>query len=580
MAQVNSQYTLDFILDLRHAYPPLSGKAAVNFGSAKGDNGGGSFYWDESSVTADDGATVIKPYIVISAGRWIKEPDNSGSITVESTDLSVTAGSTPDAVNLALKDVATPGTGTKATIDSKGRVTAVASAALDEIADVSLSTPAANDALVYNGTAWVNSPALNQTFATSNPTSGTYTVGTIIWNSAPTAGGPLGWVCTVAGTPGTWNTFGIVGDAVAPPPAPFTLTIVSPTANQTLSGNATFTVQAPSMLNVELFDAAGNMLKRLTPDANGFATGDFTTIGMQNGTQTLTATAWDAAAGAAFTNSDTKTVSVVVSNGGTVGGTLTTPTPINGLNYRLIKDWTFGSNRTEATIHSVDEFLQEFFDGIWYAPSTPSANVSMQTDALRLTLTNSGGSISEPTFASKWSGKFGYFEIMSKCQNVTGAWPGFWLYPNNTDARNGTNGGEAFRDEIDIYEIFNNGGTPPGGGAFDSFWTSDRAVFSVHEDAVANTNGHTLTDQSSTTVDTTAYQKYGCLWTSDGTLKWYVNDVLIKTSSINWKDAAPNVLIDTWSAGGGNVSGGFGGSTISSGASVNHDISYIRVYQI
>jgi hypothetical protein len=29
-------------------------------------------------------------------------------------------------------------------------------------------------------------------------------------NSAPTAGGNIGWVCTTAGTPGTWKTFGAI----------------------------------------------------------------------------------------------------------------------------------------------------------------------------------------------------------------------------------------------------------------------------------------------------------------------------------------------------------------------------------
>jgi hypothetical protein len=42
------------------------------------------------------------------------------------------------------------------------------------------------------------------------PVSGTYLQGDIIWNSAPVAGGFIGWVCTVGGTPGTWKTFGAI----------------------------------------------------------------------------------------------------------------------------------------------------------------------------------------------------------------------------------------------------------------------------------------------------------------------------------------------------------------------------------
>ena len=42
------------------------------------------------------------------------------------------------------------------------------------------------------------------------PTTGTWKVGDIVWNSAPASAGYLGWVCTVAGTPGTWKTWGLI----------------------------------------------------------------------------------------------------------------------------------------------------------------------------------------------------------------------------------------------------------------------------------------------------------------------------------------------------------------------------------
>jgi len=37
------------------------------------------------------------------------------------------------------------------------------------------------------------------------PATGPWRVGDICWNSTPSAGGALGWVCTTAGTPGTWK---------------------------------------------------------------------------------------------------------------------------------------------------------------------------------------------------------------------------------------------------------------------------------------------------------------------------------------------------------------------------------------
>lgn len=44
---------------------------------------------------------------------------------------------------------------------------------------------------------------------TAAPTTKTWTAGSIVYNRAPTAGTrSVGWICTTAGTPGTWKTFG------------------------------------------------------------------------------------------------------------------------------------------------------------------------------------------------------------------------------------------------------------------------------------------------------------------------------------------------------------------------------------
>lgn len=42
------------------------------------------------------------------------------------------------------------------------------------------------------------------------PLTGTWTVGSIVFSNVPVSGGPIGWVCTVAGTPGTWLGFGVI----------------------------------------------------------------------------------------------------------------------------------------------------------------------------------------------------------------------------------------------------------------------------------------------------------------------------------------------------------------------------------
>jgi hypothetical protein len=45
-------------------------------------------------------------------------------------------------------------------------------------------------------------------FGSAAPTTGTWVVGSKVFNSAPAVGSPKGWVCTVDGTPGTWVSEG------------------------------------------------------------------------------------------------------------------------------------------------------------------------------------------------------------------------------------------------------------------------------------------------------------------------------------------------------------------------------------
>jgi len=46
--------------------------------------------------------------------------------------------------------------------------------------------------------------------AATIPTVGTWPQGAIVYNSAPVAGGYIGWVCVKGGTPGTWKTWGVI----------------------------------------------------------------------------------------------------------------------------------------------------------------------------------------------------------------------------------------------------------------------------------------------------------------------------------------------------------------------------------
>jgi hypothetical protein len=53
-----------------------------------------------------------------------------------------------------------------------------------------------------------------QLYGTQDPASAsmtdTFNDGDICWKSNPSAGGTVGWVCTTAGTPGTWKAFGTI----------------------------------------------------------------------------------------------------------------------------------------------------------------------------------------------------------------------------------------------------------------------------------------------------------------------------------------------------------------------------------
>lgn len=47
-------------------------------------------------------------------------------------------------------------------------------------------------------------------WAAATPAGGYYNQGDVVYNSAPVAAGTIGWVCTTAGTPGIWKTFGSI----------------------------------------------------------------------------------------------------------------------------------------------------------------------------------------------------------------------------------------------------------------------------------------------------------------------------------------------------------------------------------
>lgn len=67
---------------------------------------------------------------------------------------------------------------------------------------------------IFNGNGRFSSlyltPNMLVTSGSVAPTTGSYTRGSIVYNTAPSAGGNIGWVCVTAGSPGTWKTFGSI----------------------------------------------------------------------------------------------------------------------------------------------------------------------------------------------------------------------------------------------------------------------------------------------------------------------------------------------------------------------------------
>jgi parallel beta-helix repeat protein len=103
------------------------------------------------------------------------------------------------------------------------------------------------------------------TYSTAAPASGTWAVGDRVFNQVPAVGQPKGWLCTVAGTPGTW----VAEDALALP----------------ISGSATYDPGGA----VDIADGAG---ETTTVTATGAALGDFAQASFSQPLQGVTLTAW------------------------------------------------------------------------------------------------------------------------------------------------------------------------------------------------------------------------------------------------------------------------------------------------
>jgi hypothetical protein len=87
--------------------------------------------------------------------------------------------------------------------------------------------------------------------ATAAPTTGTWKRGDIVYNSTPSAGSIMGWVCVTAGTPGTWVPFAGVQPANA-------YTITNPSTDRALDVSGDTTAQVAAVLGTLIADLQAN----------------------------------------------------------------------------------------------------------------------------------------------------------------------------------------------------------------------------------------------------------------------------------------------------------------------------------
>jgi hypothetical protein len=134
----------------------------------------------------------------------------------------------------------------------------------------------------------------------------------------------------------------------------YAITIISPSANSTVSGIIQVKGSAPGMLNVEIFSAANVLLARATPDAAGNFSASIDTNQLANGTQTFKVDAWDSAAGdPSFSHSDEKLLSLNIQNSvpapasDTQAPSVAITSPGNGASFATRSTITVNANATD-----------------------------------------------------------------------------------------------------------------------------------------------------------------------------------------------------------------------------------------
>jgi hypothetical protein len=129
---------------------------------------------------------------------------NTGAISISGSDTYSSTISNVEIINNSL--IANSGTINTTSILASGTGTTLTNV----VANNNFVVNAQNIVLGTQANQVIFTPATqNKTiWVSTSPNSGTWIVGDVAFNSIPSLGQPKGWICTVAGTPGTWVSTG------------------------------------------------------------------------------------------------------------------------------------------------------------------------------------------------------------------------------------------------------------------------------------------------------------------------------------------------------------------------------------
>lgn len=145
------------------------------------------------------GMTTVDDLTVGGAATVAETLDVTGNVTA-GADLDVTANATVGADLEVTGSILVSGIG--ATVDGVLSVTGQST----------LTAVEADSLLVTANTVTLGTGGNQIGYGAAAPTEGTWAKGDIVFNTGVAAAGKVGWVCVTAGTPGTWQTFGVVSN--------------------------------------------------------------------------------------------------------------------------------------------------------------------------------------------------------------------------------------------------------------------------------------------------------------------------------------------------------------------------------